>query len=1458
MPQIESDTEAVSRRIANNRIYLPFSLLAFTVVSMMLIMEEKASNIKVTLNMLGLEPMTYWFSWLHARLCVGIPLTVMVTIVWLKKSSGYNVHVYREVFAPWFLLMVLNNITFSIVLSLFLTNARFATVYTLVVYIFWNYLSELTFSSSITVPDFLVGPFLFSHGARLCVDAMFRKDTLYLSKSDTSNEDKRFIEGVLYMTLNSVLNCAVVWVVECRGRGESPMIRFLKKKLPASQQSTNYKFTKTNALFFETSNVSVRPGIEIKDLVKVYGSETVVSGVTLDIYPNEITMLLGHNGAGKTTTISMILGLTPITHGVIKISGADVRTNMTSIRKTLGFCPQYDMFFPRLTAYEQLQFFSRMRNNYTTRGDVLTVLTELGVADKIDIDPINLSGGQRRKLSVASAFAGDTKTIFLDEPSTGLDPGARRDLWKFLTKWKSGRTIVMTTHFMDEAENLSDRIAIMARGVVQCYGSPTFLKKVYGVGYKLTLVKAQNCVEEIVRQHIISTFTKAKFLSSTISEMNFVLHEKGVKSFPKSLNVLEQKMSRLKILSYGLSRTSMEDVFLRVGDERDEVEDEIFSSDQDDAVESPAQTIKMSPQSSQTVKEIDTIGGQEVTLAETGENTLVIQDEVHEETGDAEVVSPSAAQDGILEDSADGPAESNNQIDIGKPMETQDAPIKSINPVIIETNQCAVNTLNHGSALRRQQFQALFIKRWIIIKRNWATFFILMGFSVIIAGLLVWASYTHNQAPPLYFKTDNYREKCVAVRRSSDPAATDIYKSLQALLPSDYHIVELDDSLSFDDSLKAWAREHSAERYTQKILMGFDIASPPQASTVHYQGSYVHSEGVAVNLFLNAYTQSIFGQNISILSGVFSLGQLKSDNSTPIKTLHAIHLSMLLIQILVLSWLSTEKSCGAKHLEMISGKPFWMSYLSNWVFDVSLLLSCTLLMWLVTFVQHTVTFLLQQLPMLAAMHVLYITSVLPLIYTFQIVFKNATTAIFAFLVYNVLTVVAYFVSMIFINRTIGYLGLHIMSVASPNANLGFFHVSLGLSPSLQVTFEMNQNKLLYSSGSTLCFFVIAFFLEYFSIRGFRCKNTGSVIDYITVKVEEKTLRVIENKTLTQCDDDVIAENQRIANTDLHALFESDALILDKVCKKFMVCTRVFTAVEGTSLGIPKNECFGLLGQNGAGKSTTFKMLIGELNNTSGQIYLSGLALGSHKLQIYTMIGYCPQYDYLHGDLTARESLYLFGRFRGIAEQELNAVIEYLITALMLDAHANKQSKFYSLGNKRKLSIALAVIGNPPFVMLDEPTSGMDVIAKRAVWKLLQNVRSLGSTLILTSHSMEECELLCTRLTIMVRGKMMCLGSPQHLKSKYAQGYTVTVKVKDETGGSTSIATDYLKKCFTSAEVFCQMESYLHLQIPSGVVSLPLMFKLMEQAKQDLQLQDYSIQQTTLEQVFLMFMNKNKA
>ncbi|KAG7261800.1 hypothetical protein CRUP_037406, partial [Coryphaenoides rupestris] len=172
-------------------------------------------------------------------------------------------------------------------------------------------------------------------------------------------------------------------------------------------------------------------------------------------------------------------------------------------------------------------------------------------------------------------------------------------------------------------------------------------------------------------------------------------------------------------------------------------------------------------------------------------------------------------------------------------------------------------------------------------------------------------------------------------------------------------------------------------------------------------------------------------------------------------------------------------------------------------------------------------------------------------------------------------------------------------------------------------------------------------------------------------------------------------------------------------------------------------------------------------------------------KVQQRIGYCPQFDALLDHMTGRETLSMYARLRGIPEKYVCGCVENVLRSLLLEPHADKLVRSYSGGNKRKLSAGMALIGGPPVIFLDEPSTGMDPVARRLLWDAVTRTRESGKAIIITSHSMEECEALCTRLAVMVNGQFKCLGSPQHLKSKFGSGYTLLAKVRADGDSSTA-------------------------------------------------------------------------
>jgi ABC-2 type transport system ATP-binding protein len=213
--------------------------------------------------------------------------------------------------------------------------------------------------------------------------------------------------------------------------------------------------------------------LEVKDLYKKYGELVAVDHITFDVRKEEIFGILGPNGAGKTSTLEMIETLRPIDDGEIHIDGLDVQKNPREVKKRIGVQLQASAFFDQLKLTELLLLFGEM---YGRQIDPIKLLHEVELDDKANAKPKELSGGQKQRFSIAAALVNDPVVLFLDEPTTGLDPQARRHLWGVIKRIRSeGKTIVLTTHYMEEAEELCDRVAIMDHGRIVAHAPPSEL-----------------------------------------------------------------------------------------------------------------------------------------------------------------------------------------------------------------------------------------------------------------------------------------------------------------------------------------------------------------------------------------------------------------------------------------------------------------------------------------------------------------------------------------------------------------------------------------------------------------------------------------------------------------------------------------------------------------------------------------------------------------------------------------------------------------------------------------------------------------------------------------------------------------------------------------------------------------------------------------------------------------------
>ena len=346
--------------------------------------------------------------------------------------------------------------------------------------------------------------------------------------------------------------------------------------------------------------------LRVENIVKVFeDGKRAVDNVSLNFYKDEIFALLGHNGAGKTTLISMLTGLYEATEGKAYYDGYDIldSNNINEFRKVLGICPQHDVLFDDLTIREHLEMFCIFKGFSTdVESEINKTMHDFELDNIQNIIAKNLSAGQRRKLSIAISLIGGSKVIFLDEPSSGMDITSRRNLWDILKRQSEQKIIILTTHYMEEASVLGKRIGIINAGKMKCIGTPLFLIERFGKFMSLNITKEADAENQKIVDFIKerSPDMEYEILSEEImfripkentndygSDDHLVLSKnstpkksKGNNSSKNSIDLrkffdeLDKNLNALKIKSYSASMPTLEDVFLNVAAEDTKLENQ--------------------------------------------------------------------------------------------------------------------------------------------------------------------------------------------------------------------------------------------------------------------------------------------------------------------------------------------------------------------------------------------------------------------------------------------------------------------------------------------------------------------------------------------------------------------------------------------------------------------------------------------------------------------------------------------------------------------------------------------------------------------------------------------------------------------------------------------------------------------------------------------------------------------
>ncbi|XP_030385874.1 ATP-binding cassette sub-family A member 3-like, partial [Scaptodrosophila lebanonensis] len=765
--------------------------------------------------------------------------------------------------------------------------------------------------------------------------------------------------------------------------------------------------------------------VQAQHLTKSFDGIKVVKNFSLNLYEDELTVLLGHNGAGKTTTIMMLTGVYKPTSGRVIINGYDMATAPEKARNSLSICPQYNVLFDDLTVEQHIRFFCTIKGlkKNEINEEIQKYVLLLGLTSKAQVRSRKLSGGMKRKLSICCALCGNTRVVFCDEPSTGLDPSARHDLWSILQNEKTGRCILLTTHYMDEAEVLADRVAIMGDGELRGYGTAFFMQQNISAGYQLICVQMEDCDVDKVTTFLKRYIPKITLEHTVGTDLIYRLPVQETSKFEKMFKDLENNLEDLRLHGFGLNPSTLADAFMKIGTTKTK-----FLPDEEDSRKATAW------------------GSQ--------------------------------------------------------------------------TGECRC-------------------KSWAFPEKD-----------------------------------------------------SNLFKAIPEIInitAVSYAVVPISNKRICEFSLKGTFRVSDKGRHKERGAIIFEIAYS------------VREKYPIFDTILIIFPMYALADGLKII--LYNIEKVESKQCE-----------------------GDPEGCKDALKSIMTWRPT---------------------------------------------HFLIIEALL------------------------------------------------------------YFALLMLLS--------------VYSRRLRYC------------LRKLNHRRWPKLVDN-----EEK-------------DKDVLKEEQRVSEMTEEDI-EAQNLVLDHAVKAY----KKLIAVREISLAVKPYECFGLLGLNGAGKTSTFNMIVGEQLIDSGNIFIKGISVKSNACKALKHVGYCPQNNTYWNFLTGRESLHIIFQLHRVKKADVNDLVEQVAKYFQFQEHLDKMVRNYSGGTKRKFTSALCALG-PTLMCLDEPTTGIDPAATRDIWGVLTRMRDSGKSLMLTSHSMEECEALCSRLAIMVNGQFCCLGSLQHIKSRFSMGMVIQIKVcaKDE-------------------------------------------------------------------------------
>ncbi|CAG9862052.1 unnamed protein product [Phyllotreta striolata] len=1403
------------------------------------VVEEKYTGTKELMKMVGMESWMLWLGWFVHGL-----IPIIVAVVWIvifMKVPMFGTDYPLIEFTNWgillcFLILYCSAaLTFCFAVSSFFSKPVIALVAGMLLWILSYFIPRYAFdldngnTLSLSFNIFLnILPNMALHYGYSAVKVFEEREigvqwnNFYQSGSGGSDD-----VTMLHVYLMLMFDICFYMLFTLYMDGVNPGKYGVRKSIlfpfielrKSFQEFSNKKQVSNETVRLENveDGNGLQKGIEICHLHKRYGHKMAVENLDLDIYKNQITVLLGHNGAGKSTTMSMITGMIEATSGSIKINGLSVKYHMKKIRQSLGLCPQHNLLFTDLTVKEHLLLFAKLKGKTSSEAnkEANELLNKLNLSDKHNSLAHTLSGGMQRKLCLGMALIGGSKVLILDEPSSGMDPESRRYLWDLLLQWRGEKTILITTHFMEEADALGDWIAIMDSGRLECFGTPLDLKKKYETGYHLSLMLEHTTSEKEIAELdglIRSKVPDAKMKSSQGNNVVFVLPIEKAKEFAALLEHLEQRKEELQINNVSVTITTLEDVFLKA-----------------------------------RAESLDDVDGR------------------------SELPEAQRETSGLI------------------------------------------------------KYRSLFWKKLYFFKAKFKSYALLYLIALVFFILTIFLSNSRDtitqSEPELKLSLSTYKQTSVYYNYS---IGDDFAKSAVRFYKKN---VESEKSLPFNvtDVEKAIIKKSTENIAYYKEHMIAGASFQPDGSVIAlYNALSIHSLPISLNLITDSLAKALLGPEYSISLSNWPLPTVvkapRNDEFAEAKVgvlwLVLLPIGCLFVVSGFIAFPQIEISTKFNKLQYMCGTKPWQYWLTTFLCDFAYytvaLFVLSMLLWLLSpRLMHrpvelvskkrreqkvqTILFSLNSPTLLIELNysncqgvlllifTMYGLSSIPLAYLFSRK-KSASGALAAFVIMGQFSGV---ILTLIVNILLEFPDDYYKRIGDALSYLFYLFIpQVGLADSLVrfsrravgiYNIENAPHKLAASCMSEYmerhpCCVADSKeckdFKNYSGVLGdYRLvyMSALSFVLYATVNimldsyvVKKHVLRTISTvRSMFAKHQNRLLKVERIQGA-------TDTLQASNLCKNYAG----EAIVDNINLSLKDEQCLGILGVNGAGKSTTFRILTRDEVHDEGTIKMK---IGEKTFDIedsayLETLGYCPQVDSLNFVLTGRQILSIIAQLRGEADP---AVVDAFLKMFELEQYADVPCGHYSGGNKRKLSLAVSLIGLRKIVLLDEPTNGVDPRSRRKCWEFIKQMQvQKHLAFILTSHSMTECEALCNDLKIMKKGKFVKEGNLADLKNSH-EGFSLKFKlcsnsnedVDEVDGNCHGSATNRFNNIeeliahFTKdnrGEIKDRHSGLLHFYIKEKNKKWSKIFKEVEEIKANNPhlIEDYAISEASLEDIFL--------